>query len=133
MRYLEAFDPRRVFAFGQILSIFVFISYVIIENTWMLMAVQALLGVAWACLYVGALLLVLRAGEERGTASGIFQATLNLCTAVGPFLGGMISQYWGYHGVMIFAAVVGAAGMAVAVPQTKKTLPDTGREAAGMR
>lgn len=118
MRYLERFNPNKVFAFGQVLSIFVFILYVFCEGPWLLMGVQALLGVAWACLYVGGLLLVLRGGEERGTASGIFQSTLNLCAALGPFIGGVIAQHWDYQGVMIFAAVLGVAGLAVAVPQT---------------
>ncbi|MDA8226818.1 MAG: hypothetical protein M0T74_03785, partial [Desulfitobacterium hafniense] len=52
------------------------------------------------------------------TASGIFQAVLNFCATVGPFLGGLIAQGWGYRGVFFFAAALGVAGMAVAVPQT---------------
>jgi predicted MFS family arabinose efflux permease len=47
--------------------------------------------VAWSCLYVGALLIVLRGGKEKGTAGGIFQSTLNLCNAIGPIIGGLIA------------------------------------------
>ena len=82
---------------------------------------NALLGVAWSCLYVGALVIVLQSGEERGTAGGIFQATLNLCNAIGPLLGGLIAQYWGYRGVMFFAAGLGVAGMFTALPEAGKT------------
>ncbi|MCS5695341.1 MFS transporter [Desulfofundulus thermocisternus] len=123
MRFLERFDENKVFAFGQLLSIGVFTAYAFITARPALLAVQALLGVAWSCLYVGALLIVLRSGEERGTASGIFQSTLNLCNAVGPFLGGLIAELWGYRGVMLFAAGLGVAGLLVAVPAA--------REAAG--
>lgn len=130
MRSLERFHPQRVFAFGQALSIVVFLGYVLIHYRWPLLLVQAMLGVAWACLYVGALLLVLRAGEDRGTASGIFQATLNLCNAVGPFLGGMIAQGWGYRGVMLFAAALGVGGMIVAVPQSR-TQSETSKSLSG--
>lgn len=120
MRYMERFEPHRVFAFGQVLSIAVFLSYVLVHHLHALIVIQLFLGLAWSCLYVGALLLVLRAGEDRGTASGIFQATLNLCGAAGPFLGGTIAQIWGYHGVMIFAAALGVAGLMVAVPQVRQ-------------
>ncbi|WP_449240684.1 MFS transporter [Desulfoscipio gibsoniae] len=120
MRHLERFNPHSIFAFGQILSIVVFISYALVHRLWLLIIIQILLGVTWACLYVGALLLVLKTGEDKGTASGIFQATLNLCNAVGPFLGGVIAHGWGYNGVMIFAAALGAAGLVIAVPKVQK-------------
>jgi predicted MFS family arabinose efflux permease len=119
MRYLQRFNPALVFTLGQLLSTAVFVAYVFTHNLVPLLAVQALLGVGWSCLYVGALLLVLRIGEDIGTASGIFQATLNLCHAAGPFLGGLISQGWGYSGTMIFAAILGAVGLAVSVPKTR--------------
>lgn len=120
MRRLERYNPYVIFAFGQVLSIGVFLAYVLVHQLWLLVIVQVLLGVTWSCLYVGALLIILRSGEEKGTASGIFQATLNLCGAVGPFLGGFIAQGWGYHGVMLFAAALGIVGLMVAVPQTQK-------------
>lgn len=122
MRFMERFNPNSIFTLGQLLSIAVFIAYAFIKTFWPLVAAQAVLGVAWSCLYVGALLLVLKAGEDRGTASGMFQATLNLCGAVGPFLGGAIAQLWGYSGVMIFAAAVGTVGLIATVP--KAILPE---------
>jgi MFS family permease len=120
MRYLERFSEYKIFAFGQLLSILVFVAYAFVSGRAPLIAVQALLGVAWSCLYVGALLIVLRSGEERGTAGGIFQSTLNLCNAVGPLLGGLIAQGWGYRGVIFFAAALGVAGMLTAVPASRK-------------
>jgi len=120
MRYLERFSEYKTFAFGQLLSILVFAAYAFVTNLVPLIVVQVLLGVAWSCLYVGALLIVLRSGEERGTAGGIFQSTLNLCNAVGPLTGGLIAQGWGYRGVMFFAVAVGVAGMLVAVPAGPK-------------
>ncbi|MGB9803875.1 MFS transporter, partial [Desulfofundulus sp.] len=120
MRFLERFNENKVFAFGQLLSIGVFTAYAFITARPALVVVQAFLGVAWSCLYVGALLIVLRSGEERGTAGGIFQSTLNLCNAVGPFLGGLIAEFWGYRGVMLFAAGLGVAGLLVAVPAARE-------------
>ncbi len=85
-------------------------------NPFALVRSQVILGTAWSCLYVGGLLIVLRGGKEKGTAGGIFQSTLNLCNAVGPLLGGLIAQGWGYRGVMLFAAALCVGGMFVTVP-----------------
>jgi len=120
MRHLERFSEFKTFAFGQLLSVLVFVSLAFVTGRLSMIAVQVLLGVAWSCLYVGALLIILKSGEERGTAGGIFQSTLNLCNAVGPLLGGLIAQGWGYRGVMFFAAALGVAGMLVAVPKSQE-------------
>ena len=120
MRQLERFSEYKTFFYGQLLSLFVFIAYIYVTGRFYLIIVQALMGVAWSCLYVGALLIVLRSGEEKGTAGGIFQSTLNLCNAVGPLLGGLIAQAWGYRGVMFFAVVLSLAGMFVVVPAKRR-------------
>ncbi|MGO9136613.1 MAG: MFS transporter [Syntrophales bacterium] len=116
MRQLERFSEFKTFFWGQVLSVFVFLAYAFFTSRFALVIVQVILGVAWSCLYVGALLIVLRAGKEKGTAGGIFQSTLNLCNAVGPLLGGLIAHGWGYRGVMLFAAALCVGGMFVTVP-----------------
>jgi MFS family permease len=116
MRQLERFSEFKTFFWGQVLSVIVFFAYAFFTNRFSLLILQVVLGVAWSCLYVGALLIVLRAGKEKGTAGGIFQSTLNLCNAVGPMLGGLIAQGWGYRGVMLFAAALCVGGMFVTVP-----------------
>lgn len=120
MRQLERFPEHKTFFYGQLLSILVFAAFAFATSRPYLIIIMILLGVAWSCLYVGALLIVLRSGEEKGTAGGIFQSTLNLCSAVGPLLGGFIAQGWGYRGVMLFAAALSVAGMLVAVPDKRK-------------
>jgi MFS family permease len=121
MRQLERFSEFKTFFYGQVLSIFVFSAYPFFTSRISLVILQVILGVAWSCLYVGALLIVLRGGKEKGTAGGIFQSTLNLCNAVGPMLGGLISQGWGYRGVMLFAAALCIGGMFVTVPARPTT------------
>ena len=120
MRQLERFSEFKTFFYGQLLSLFVFTAYIFVTGRYYLIMVQALMGVAWSCLYVGALLIIMRGGKEKGTAGGIFQSTLNLCNAVGPMLGGIIAQRWGYRGVMFFAAALCLGGMFVAVPAERR-------------
>lgn len=121
MRQLERFSEYKTFFYGQLLSVLVFAAFAVATSRLYLVVIMILLGVSWSCLYVGALLIVLRSGEEKGTAGGIFQSTLNLCNAVGPLLGGLIAQGWGYRGVMYFAAALALAGMFIAVPAKRKT------------
>jgi MFS family permease len=125
MRELERFSEYKTFFYGQLLSVLVFAAFAFAASRLYLVVIMILLGVSWSCLYVGALLIVLRSGEEKGTAGGIFQSTLNLCNSVGPLLGGLIAQGWGYRGVMYFAAALGLAGMFVAVnrKQTPRASP----------
>lgn len=120
MRQLDRFSEFKTFFYGQLISLFVFIAYAFVTGRFYLIIVQVFMGVAWSCLYVGALLIVLRSGKERGTAGGIFQSTINLCNAVGPLLGGFIAQGWGYRGVMFFAAALCLGGLFVAVPAKPK-------------
>jgi predicted MFS family arabinose efflux permease len=91
IRQLERFSKFKTFFWGQVLSIFVFSAYAFFTSKFSLVILQVVLGVAWSCLYVGALLIVLRGGKEKGTAGGIFQSTLNLCNAIGPIIGGLIA------------------------------------------
>jgi MFS family permease len=120
MRQLDRFSEYKMFFYGQLLSLFVFIAYAFVTGRYYLIIVQVIMGVAWSCLYVGALLIVLRSGKEKGTAGGIFQSTINLCNAVGPLLGGFIAQGWGYRGVMLFAAALCLGGIFVAVPAKRE-------------
>jgi MFS family permease len=120
MRYVEKFNEYKVFALGQILSILVFLAYGFSNNYRHLIIVQVALGISWSCLYVGALLIVLGGGEDKGTASGIFQSTINLCNALGPFIGGVVAQSIGYKGVMFFAALITVASFLTAVPKANK-------------
>jgi len=120
MQNLARFSEYKIFFYGQLLSVLVFTAYIFVTGRYYLILIQAFMGVAWACLYVGALLIVLRSGKERGTAGGLFQSTLNLCNAVGPLLGGLIAQGWGYRGVMLFAAALCVGGMLVAVPANRR-------------
>lgn len=120
MRFVERFSAWKVFAFGQVVSILVFLAYSAATHFSQLFVVQPFLGIAWSCLYVGALLIVMGSGEEKGTAGGIFQSTLNLCSALGPFIGGAIAHGFGYRGVMLFAVFIGVAGLFTALPGTRK-------------
>jgi MFS family permease len=118
MRLVEKLPEKAVFLAGQILSIVVFLGYTLINHYLQVIPLQVLLGVSWAFLYVGSLLVVLKSGEEKGTASGVFFSAINLSGAVGPLVGGLISQLFGYRSVMLFAAIITLVGLLTSLRQT---------------
>jgi len=124
MPYVERFSEKKIFDLGLILSVVVFLGYGFATHYTQIIFVQAVLGLSWSFLFVGALLIILKGGEEKGTASGIFHSTFNLCNATGPFLGGLIAHFWGFRAVMFFAAALSLASFLVALPgKDKKALP----------
>jgi len=119
MRFVERFSEKTVFLIGQVLSVVVFLGYAVSNYYLQVIPLQVLLGFSWAFLYVGSLLIVLRSGEEKGTASGVFFSAINLSGAVGPLLGGLISQFFGYRAVMFFAAAITLVGLLPALRRTR--------------
>ena len=118
MRFVEKLPEKLVFLIGQGLSVLVFVGYTLANNYLQVIPLQILLGFSWAFLYVGSLLMVLHSGEEKGTASGVFFAAINLSGAVGPLLGGLISQLFDYRAVMLFAAAITLVGLLPSLRQT---------------
>jgi MFS family permease len=111
MSLLERSAGVGLFRLGLFLSGTVFLLYTVLTHFYQVFPVQVMLSAAWSALYIGALVLLLRSGEERGTATGILMANINLCLAAGPFLGGLLASLWDYHAPMYAAAVLSFAGL----------------------
>lgn len=114
MMFVERFRESRLFVLGFGLSALVFLLYAFVNNYLQLIPVQMLLASSWSCLYVGALLLLLKNNEERATSTGILFSTISISGAAGPFLGGLVAQLWGYQPLMYFAAGLSLAGLGMA-------------------
>ncbi len=115
MMLVGRFGASRLYIIGFVMSALVFLGYAASTNYLQLIPSQLMLAVAWSCLYVGALMLLLRKNEERATATGILFSAISISGTVGPFLGGMIAQLWGYPPLMYIAAGFSVAGLVVAV------------------
>jgi MFS family permease len=100
MRVMEKFNPGRMFQVGLVLSAVVFALYGVINHYLLFIPVQLLLAVSWSALFIGGLNYLLRRHRERGTVAGVLNSTMSLSGSLGPFLGGAVSQAWGYGAVM---------------------------------
>ncbi|MBI2287603.1 MAG: MFS transporter [Chloroflexi bacterium] len=113
MRLVERFNPASVFRAGLVMSALTFGIYGVVTNYLQLIPVQIVLAVSWACLFIGAFGYLLRWNVERGTASGLLYSTMYLSAGVGPFIGGAVSELWGFRPVMYQAFGFSLLGLLV--------------------
>ena len=111
MRIVQRFNPARLFMSGLLFSIVVFVIYGLATDYLQLIPVQILLALSWSCLLVGALTVLLQRNVEHGTAVGLLYSTDHLAWGLGPFLGGAISQVWGFETLMYVAAALAFVGL----------------------
>ncbi len=113
MRYVERFNPARMFRIGLLLSTLVFFIYGIAPNYLWLAPVQIMLGVAWSLMFVGAFSYLFMKNPERGTAGGMLYSTIYFSNGLGPFVGGFVSQIWGFITLMYVSSGLALAGLLV--------------------
>ena len=104
MRFIERFNPARMFQTGLLLSAGVFIAYGLANHYLQLIPIQLVLSFAYSSLFVGALSYLLRQHQEYGTTSGLMNSANALSGSLGPFLGGAVSEAWGYATLMYVGA-----------------------------
>lgn len=104
MRYIERFNPARMFQAGLLLSAVVFVAYGLVNRYWQLVPVQLGLAIAYSSMFVGALSYLLKHHQEYGTTSGLMNSANAISGSLGPFLGGAVSEAWGYKTLMYVGA-----------------------------
>lgn len=121
MRLIEKFDPGRMFKIGLFMSAVVFTGYGLIDRYWQLIPAQAVLSFAYSAMFAGALAYLLRRHKEYGTTSGLMNSFNALSGAAGPFMGGALSQAWGYSTLMFVSASITMAGFFTAMGLKKES------------
>ena len=107
---------RRVFAAG--LAIFTIASLVagLAPDATTLNLARAIQGIGGAIMFAVSLALVAQefpAGRERGMAMGIYGATIGIAVAIGPLVGGALTDALGWESVFFINVPIGAAALAV--------------------
>jgi EmrB/QacA subfamily drug resistance transporter len=111
---------RRVFTAG--LAIFTVASLIIAlsPSPTFLNVFRAVQGIGGAVMFAVSLALIAQefpAGRERGTAMGVYGATIGAAVAIGPLVGGVLTDALGWSSVFYLNVPIGIA--AVLVTQTK--------------
>src|ERR671915_183622 len=107
---------RRVFAAG--LAIFTVASLLagLAGDPTFLNIVRALQGVGGAIMFAVSLALIaqeFKPGRERGTAMGVYGATIGVAVAAGPLVGGALTDSLGWESIFFINVPVGIAAIAV--------------------
>ena len=85
---------------------------------------RAIQGIGGAILFAVSLALVAQefpAGRERGTAMGIYGATIGVSVAIGPLVGGALVDSLGWEWVFFINVPVGIAAIAVTYPKLRES------------
>jgi EmrB/QacA subfamily drug resistance transporter len=120
---------RRVFTWG--LAIFTASSLLcaLAGSPLMLDIARALQGIGGAAMFATSLALLATAfhGRERGTALGIWGATIGAAVAIGPLVGGVLTESVGWESIFLINLPIGVGAIAVSVTQVAETRdPDAG-------
>ena len=107
---------RRVFAVG--LAIFSAASLVaaLSPDPTFLNISRAVQGIGGAIMFAVSLALVAQefpAGRERGMAMGIYGATIGIAVAIGPLVGGLLTDGLGWESVFLLNVPIGVAAIAI--------------------
>jgi EmrB/QacA subfamily drug resistance transporter len=118
---------RRVFTFG--FAIFTIASFLcgISPNATLLNLARALQGVGGAAMFATSLALIAQEfqGRERGTAIGAWGATIGGAVAVGPLIGGALTQGFGWEWIFFVNVPIGVAAIALTTTKLANlTAPD---------
>jgi MFS family permease len=97
--------------------------YAATSGFWPLLAGRLLWGLAWSEIWVGGSTIILdvTSDENRGRWTGVYQTWFFLGIALGAFLGGLLTDWQGYHTAMWIGASLTAIGGFIAL----FTLPET--------
>jgi EmrB/QacA subfamily drug resistance transporter len=84
---------------------------------------RALQGIGGAAMFATSLALLAAAfhGPERGTAFGIWGATIGAAVAIGPLVGGVLTESVGWQSIFLVNIPIGLAAIAVSVRQVVET------------
>jgi EmrB/QacA subfamily drug resistance transporter len=107
---------RRVFAAGlAIFSVASLLAGLAPDPTFLNVS-RALQGAGGAIMFAVSLALVAQEfapGRERGTAMGVYGATIGVAVAVGPLVGGALTEALGWESIFFLNVPIGAAAIAI--------------------
>jgi EmrB/QacA subfamily drug resistance transporter len=115
---------RRVFAVG--LGVFTIASLLagFATDPTFLNLSRALQGIGGAIMFAVSLALIAQeftAGRERGTAMGVYGATIGVAVATGPLVGGALTDWLGWESVFFINVPIGIAAIAITYARLRET------------
>jgi len=122
-RLVDRWGRRWVFIFGMVLGVFTTASYGWLSKFWPFLIVRLLWGIAWTCINVGGMTMVLDVSsrENRGRLTGIYNAWLWAGFGLAPLVGGFLVDTIGFRLAMLACAGLTLIGLIVATMMLPET------------
>jgi EmrB/QacA subfamily drug resistance transporter len=113
----DRFGHRRVFVYGLIAFTCASILCGLATSPNFLIIARGLQGIGGAAMFATSLSLIAHAfsGPDRGTAFGIWGATIGAAVAVGPLVGGVLTEQISWESIFFVNVPIGIGGVAVAL------------------
>jgi EmrB/QacA subfamily drug resistance transporter len=115
---------RRVFAVGLgIFTLGSLLAGLATDPTFLNLA-RAVQGVGGAVMFAVSLALIAQefsAGRERGVAMGVYGATIGVAVAVGPLVGGVLTEWIGWESIFFLNVPIGIAAIAITYAKLRET------------
>src|SRR5436309_10961840 len=121
---------RRMYAIGLILFAFASLLCALSARSLFLIIARGGQGIGGALMFATSLALLAQEfhGRERGTAFGIWGATIGAAAAVGPLLGGVLTEGLGWSSIFYINVPIGIVAIMLTVSRVRES-----RDPAGSR
>src|SRR3954453_6048917 len=115
----DLFGRKRVFLSGIVLFTVASLACGLANDALFLIVARGVQGIGGAMMFATALALISQEfhGKERGTAFGIWGATIGAAVAIGPLAGGMLTSWLSWRWIFLVNLPIGAAAVAPAARQ----------------
>jgi EmrB/QacA subfamily drug resistance transporter len=126
----DLFGRKRLFVIGIVLFTIASAACGIANDPLFLIVARGLQGIGGAAMFATALALISQEfhGRERGTAFGIWGATIGLAVAIGPLVGGMLTSWLSWRWIFLVNIPIGVGAVALAATKLRESSdPDHSR------
>jgi EmrB/QacA subfamily drug resistance transporter len=121
-RLADIFGRKRIFDYGILLLTASSLACAFSISVSMLIITRVIQGIASAMIFGNSVAMLTSAYplEERGKVLGINVAAVYLGLSVAPFLGGILTQHFGWRSILITAGLIGAITSTISLWKIKK-------------
>src|SRR3954468_2300410 len=125
--FADAIGRRKVFILGLILFSAASAACGLSQSPLMLILARGVQGIGGAMLFATSLSLIAQAfqGPDRGTAFGIWGATIGAAVAIGPLVGGALTDAFGWEWIFFVNVPIGIAAVFVTLAKVDESSDPT--------
>ena len=119
----DLFGRKRLFVIGIVLFTIASAACGIAGDPLFLIVARGLQGIGGATMFATALALLSQEfhGKERGTAFGVWGATIGLAVAIGPLAGGMLTSWLSWRWIFLVNIPIGAGAVVLAMSKLRES------------